>query len=117
MAASVNDVLSRLGIKEVNSGVDAAGFVEAPGGGEIVSTNPATGEVLARVRTAARPDYERAVTAAQKAFQTWRLVPPPRRGEIVRQIGEALRKHKDDLGLLVTLEAGKIQIEGAGEVQ
>ena len=117
MAAHVNDVLSRLGIKEVNSGVDAAGFVEAPGGAEIASTNPATGDVLARVRTAARPDYERAVSAAQKAFQTWRLVPPPQRGEVVRQIGNALRKHKEDLGLLVTLEVGKIRSEGAGEVQ
>ena len=111
------DVLARLGIREVNSGVFASEFVSQPGGPEIASVNPATGETIARVRSASRADYERAVDVAQKAFESWRLVPPPRRGEVVRLIGDALRRHKEDLGLLVTLEVGKIRSEGAGEVQ
>src|SRR6185295_7423401 len=111
------DVLARLGIREVNSGVFAGEFVSQPGGAEIGSVNPATGETIARVRSAARADYDRAVAVAQKSFESWRLLPPPRRGEVVRLIGNALRRHKEDLGLLVTLEVGKIRSEGAGEVQ
>jgi len=116
-AADFSDVLSRLGIREVNSGVFAGEFVSQPGGTEISSFNPATGEVIARVRTASRTDYDRAMDVAQKSFDSWRLLPPPRRGEVVRLIGDALRRHKEDLGLLVTLEVGKIRSEGAGEVQ
>jgi aldehyde dehydrogenase (NAD+) len=111
------DVLASLGIREVNSGVFAGEFVAQPGGPEFVSLNPATGETIARVRSASRADYERAVAVAKQAFEPWRLVPPPRRGEVVRLIGDALRRHKEDLGLLVTLEVGKIRSEGAGEVQ
>ncbi|MFN0021308.1 MAG: aldehyde dehydrogenase family protein [Pirellulaceae bacterium] len=111
------DVLARLGIREVNSGVFAGEIVSQPGGSEIASVNPATGETIARVRSASRADYDRAVAVAQKSFESWRLVPPPRRGEVVRLIGDALRRHKEDLGLLVTLEVGKIRSEGAGEVQ
>ncbi len=66
----------------------------------------------------ASPDeYDALAERAQEAFTSWRLVPPPPRGEVVRQIGEALREHKADLGLLVTLETGKIRSEGRGEVQ
>src|SRR5436190_17856201 len=85
-------LLSRLGIREVNSGVFAGEFLSQPGGAEIVSKNPATGETIARVRTASRADYERAAATAQKSFESWRLVPPPRRGEVVRLIGDALRR-------------------------
>ena len=112
-----DDVLMRLGIEPVNSGVYAGGWVERPGGGEIASENPATGEVIARVRTAARGDYERCVEQAERAFHRWRVTPAPVRGELIRRLGSALREHKRDLGLLVTLEAGKITSEGAGEVQ
>jgi aldehyde dehydrogenase (NAD+) len=73
--------------------------------------------VIARVASASAADYERAAESAAQAFLKWRLVPAPQRGEIVRQIGQALREQKDDLGLLVTLEAGKIRSEGRGEVQ
>ena len=111
------DVLSRLGIREVNSGVFAGEYVSKPGGAEIASLNPAMGETVARVRTASRADYDRTLAVAQKSFESWRLLPPPRRGEVVRLIGDALRRHKEDLGLLVTLEVGKIRSEGAGEVQ
>jgi aldehyde dehydrogenase (NAD+) len=111
------DVLRRLGLREVNSGACGAGWVERPGGAEIVSINPATGEPIARVATASAGDYDRVVEDARRAFQTWRDVPAPVRGEVVRQVGQALRERKADLGLLVTLETGKIRTEGEGEVQ
>lgn len=114
-------VFSRLGIEAVNSGVgygraDGASVSE-PGGAEIVSINPSTGKALARVRTGSRNDYELVVGKAQEAFLKWRMVPAPHRGEVVRQLGLALRSCKEDLGLLVTLETGKIRSEGEGEVQ
>lgn len=111
------EVLSRLGIAEVNSGVFTGEWIVQPGGVEIASINPATGESIARVQTASRGDYEHCVQRAIEAFQRWRLAPPPQRGEVIRQLGEALRRHKRDLGLLVTLETGKIRSEGEGEVQ
>ena len=86
-------------------------------GSEIVSYNPATGAELGRVPLASAEDYEAVVTEAQRSFERWRLLPAPKRGEIVRQIGDELRKSKAELGRLVTLEAGKIVAEGQGEVQ
>jgi aldehyde dehydrogenase (NAD+) len=112
-----DDLLHRLGIGEVNGGVSLSDAAGSAGGAEIRSTNPATGEVLPAVRGASVDDYDRVVNRACEAFRTWRMVPPPRRGEVVRQIGLALRAHKADLGLLVTLETGKIRTEGEGEVQ
>ncbi len=112
-----DDLLSRLGIKSVNSGVYAGRWIEQPGGEEFISLNPATGERLALVRGANQKSYDQAAESTVAAFQKWRTTPPPQRGEIVRQIGQALREHKSDLGLLVTLEAGKIKSEGLGEVQ
>eukprot|EP00913_Durusdinium_trenchii_P028356 g26584.t1 len=73
--------------------------------------------MLARVRTATRAQYDQVVESSVAAFESWRMLPPPERGEIVRRIGNALREHKQDLGLLVTLEMGKIRSEGEGEVQ
>ncbi len=110
-------VLKRLGIETVNSGVCASEWLDQPGGAEIASLNPTTGEPIARVKTAARADYNNVVEAARSSFERWRLMPPPARGEVVRQLGLALREHKSDLGMLVTLEAGKIRSEGEGEVQ
>lgn len=111
------DVLSRLGIEEVNSGVYCGEWITEPSGGELVSINPANGEPLARVLTATEEDYGRLIERSQEAFRTWRMIPAPERGEILRRLGLALREHKRDLGLLVTLEMGKIQTEGEGEVQ
>lgn len=108
--------LARLGIGEINCGVFARSWLDG-GGGELVSSNPATGQAIARVKTATKEEYEQVLKTATDTFQRWRLVPAPQRGEIVRQIGDALRKHKTDLGMLVTLEAGKIRSEGEGEVQ
>lgn len=109
-------ILDRLGIRETNSGVFAGEWL-TPQGREIESINPATGEVIARVQTATREDYEKVVARSQDAFKTWRSLPAPARGEIVREIGLALRERQRDLGLLVTYEVGKIKSEGFGEVQ
>ncbi|HSJ39489.1 MAG TPA: aldehyde dehydrogenase family protein, partial [Xanthobacteraceae bacterium] len=76
-----------------------------------------TGEELARVKQAGEADYETVVASAAEAFTRWRMVPAPKRGEIVREIGDELRLHKNDLGALVSLEMGKILAEGKGEVQ
>jgi len=86
-------------------------------GNELVSFNPATGAELGRVPLASAEDYEAVVEQAQRTFERWRMLPAPQRGEIVRQIGDELRKAKQELGRLVTLEAGKIIAEGQGEVQ
>jgi len=84
---------------------------------DIASVNPADGKELARVQLATGEDYDRVVEGALAAFAKWRMVPAPKRGEIVREIGNALREAKDELGRLVTLETGKILAEGKGEVQ
>jgi aldehyde dehydrogenase (NAD+) len=93
------------------------GWSNDVGGPVIESINPASGELLGRVRAATPDDYERIVVGAREAFLKWRMVPAPKRGEIVRLIGQELRAHKDALGTLVTLETGKIKAEGDGEVQ
>ena len=111
------DLFRRLGLAQVNSGVCDASWIEDPGGAELDSINPATGEPLGRVVLATAKSYDRVVDRAVETFASWRLVPPPVRGELVRRIGLALREHKADLGLLITLETGKIRTEGEGEVQ
>jgi aldehyde dehydrogenase (NAD+) len=113
----MNDILKELGLEAVNSGAYADEWIAEPSGGELVSTNPSTGEEIARVQMAGAAEYERAVQAAERAFATWRTTPAPKRGEVVRQIGNALRAKKAALGALVTLETGKIRAEGEGEVQ
>ncbi len=97
------NVLNRLGIHEVNSGVCADEWIAKPSGAEIVSLNPSNGEPIARVMTASRVDYDQIIETAEGAFKKWRMLPAPQRGEIVREIGVALRERKQDLGLLVTL--------------
>jgi aldehyde dehydrogenase (NAD+) len=110
-------VLQRLGIQPNNSGVFAGQWLKAGDGTSLESFNPATNEVLGSVGTAREDDYDRAVQFAQHAFTQWRTTPAPQRGEFIRRFGQALREQKDDLGLLVTLETGKIISEGRGEVQ
>jgi aldehyde dehydrogenase (NAD+) len=114
---SKREILQELDLTEVNSGVFAGGWLKAPSGGELVSYSPIDGEPIARVLTGSRADLEQAVEAARDAFLRWRMVPAPVRGEMVRQIGLALREKKGALGRLVTLEMGKILAEGEGEVQ
>lgn len=111
------ECLKELGLAQVNSGVFADGWIDRPGGGELVSTNPATGEAIATVLMAGEAEYELVAEAAVRAFQTWRSLPAPKRGEIVRQIGDELRRYREPLGCLVSLEMGKVRAEGIGEVQ
>src|SRR6267142_1118153 len=112
---SPSDILRKLGIEETNSGVFSG---EWSGSGKLLeSVSPIDGEVMARVRTSTTEEYERTVQRAQEAFGKWRTVPAPKRGEVIRQLGNALREAKTDLGWLVSVEAGKITAEGQGEVQ
>jgi aldehyde dehydrogenase (NAD+) len=85
--------------------------------GELTSFNPATGEALASVYNASMADYEQLVKEAGQAFLKWRMVPAPKRGEVIHALGEALRHNKETLGSLVSLEVGKSKQEGLGEVQ
>jgi aldehyde dehydrogenase (NAD+) len=111
-------LLQRLGIDPdgLNPGVYDGTF-RAGGGKPLESLNPSDGTVLGRVARANRKDYDAAVAAGVQAFQRWRMEPAPRRGEVVRLIGDELRRHKQDLGTLVSLENGKVLNEGLGEVQ
>ncbi len=114
--ATVQEILDALGIADENPGAFDGAWLDTQGP-EIVSLNPATGEPLARVRSATAEDYERCAATAQAAFLEWREWTAPARGEIVRQLGDELRKHKEPLGRLVSLEMGKVLSEGLGEVQ
>jgi len=113
----VPEILEKLHIEPLNSGVCYGDWIPNPSGGEMESLNPSTGEALAKISLAGTPDYECVVARAAESFLDWRMMPAPQRGEIVRQIGLELRAHKDDLGALVSLEMGKILAEGMGEVQ
>jgi len=110
--------LASLGISEQNSGLHN-GINSLPSNGldNIATYSPANGLLIGHVKSASEQDYHAAVVNCQEAFKYWREIPAPRRGEIVRQIGDAFRKHKDELGKLVALEMGKIYQEGLGEVQ
>jgi aldehyde dehydrogenase (NAD+) len=116
-ATAIPEILERLHIEPLNSGACYGDWIANPSGGELESLNPASGEPLARVKLAGPADYEYVVERAHEAFLEWRMVPAPKRGDIVREIGNELRAAKDDLGALVTLEMGKILAEGKGEVQ
>ena len=109
-------VLSALGLSDTNSGVFAGRWLE-PSGDVLVSENPATAEPIASVLQGDLADYEVVVGEATDAFEEWRMLPAPQRGEYVRRIGNALREYKEPLGALVAMEMGKIQAEGEGEVQ
>lgn len=112
------DFLKRLKVQKVNAGAFSGYTWKASTTGcSLISFNPATGETLAEVATCSMEDYQQTIENATQAFFVWREIPAPRRGEIIRQIGEALRDHKDDLGNLVSLEMGKSKQEGDGEVQ
>ncbi len=112
-------LLSKLGIKEVNPGacLGPDEWIKDPKGKELVSYNPTTGEPIASVVQVTEEVYEKTAGGAQEAFKTWREIPGPKRGELVRDLGNALREYKEPLGDLVSLEMGKIRAEGHGEVQ
>jgi aldehyde dehydrogenase (NAD+) len=119
VAVAPSSILDKLGLRAVNAGACTGpdGWFDEPGAATSTSHNPATGEALAAVSLAGTGAYDRVAAAAQTAFQTWRETPAPRRGEFVRDLGQALRDLKEPLGDLVSLEMGKIRAEGHGEVQ
>ncbi len=114
------DFLEELGIKPINFGTNSGGadrWITGTDREVLESIDPATGDVIAKVYTSTDADYETVMSQAVEATVEWRKIPAPKRGELVRLMGEALRVHKDALGNLVTLEMGKIKAEGDGEVQ
>jgi len=119
MSIDVKQLLAALDLKDENPGAYAptSGWSKATGTTLIESRNPATGELIAKVRSASAADYEAIVAESVEAFRQWREIPAPKRGELVRLLGEELRQNKDALGSLVALEMGKIKAEGDGEVQ
>src|SRR5205823_9052022 len=111
----MQSILNKLGLANENPGVFCGDWV---GSGPVIEKiSPIEGKLVARVRTATDTEYEKTITRAQEAFEKWRVTPGPVRGETVRQLGNALRELKSELGQLVTLESGKIIAEGEGEVQ
>ena len=115
----MKSLLDKLGIKDVNPGacIGPDSWIKDPKGKELVSNNPTTGEPIAKVIQATSESYENVITSAHDAFKSWRSVPAPQRGHVVRDLGNALRELKEPLGDLVSLEMGKIKAEGHGEVQ
>ncbi|MBN9484982.1 MAG: aldehyde dehydrogenase family protein [Bacteroidetes bacterium 43-93] len=113
----INKVLDILGINKLNEGAATGTKWLKAGGEKIDSYSPVDGKLIASVTASSGKTYDNIVKQAQAAFEEWRMWPAPKRGEIVRQIGEALRKNKEPLGRLVSYEMGKSLQEGLGEVQ
>jgi aldehyde dehydrogenase (NAD+) len=117
MKTEMDEVLKALNIKEVNAAA-STGLIDYKGGGKIIgSYSPVDGKLIASVGSCTAEDYETVIKKAEEAYVEWRTWPAPKRGEIVRQIGDALREKKDALGKLVSYEMGKSLQEGLGEVQ
>jgi aldehyde dehydrogenase (NAD+) len=113
----ISEMLNELGIKAINKGACTGTKWFETQGEVLESFSSADAEKIAAVKQATADDYEKIISAAQGAFWQWRVMPAPARGEIVRQMGDALRKYKEPLGKLVSYEMGKIYQEGLGEVQ
>jgi len=113
----MQDILKQLKIEDRNAGVSTGNQWISSGGKTLVSHSPVDGKKIAAVEAADAAAYEKVVQAAEAAFLQWRSWPSPRRGEVVRQVAEALRRHKEPLGKLVSYEMGKSLQEGYGEVQ
>ena len=113
----IREALSNLGLLNENRGTSTGSEWLSPDGKKIDSFSPADGEFIGSVYATTEDQYEQVISKATEAFEKWRVVPAPKRGEVVRQIGEALRRHKADLGKLVSYEMGKSYQEGLGEVQ
>ena len=111
------EFLKTLGIQEHNSGVSTGLTWLTSSGEKIKSYSPVDGKKIGTVTAADRESYEKVMQQAEAAFKHWRMVPAPKRGELVRQVGEALRQYKEPLGKLVSYEMGKSLQEGMGEVQ
>lgn len=119
MQLDISAVLARLEIDAngINPGISTGQEFYQGGGAVIESYSPVDGKLIGKIGTATAEDYEKIMQTATSAFETWRKMPAPKRGEIVRQIGEELRAYKEELGALVSYEMGKSYQEGLGEVQ
>ena len=113
----ISDVLQQLGIQQLNQGISTGANNWHGNGALLESKSPVDGHVIGTVHLGGAKDYDQVVDTAHQAFLVWRNLPAPKRGEIIRQIGDRLRLHKDALGKLVSYEMGKSLQEGLGEVQ
>ncbi len=113
----IEEILKTLGIESTNNGASTGGKWFKTRGEKIDSNSPVDGKLIASVNAATEADYEAVILKAQEAFLEWRLIPAPKRGEIVRQLAEKIREYKEPLGKLVSYEMGKSLQEGLGEVQ
>lgn len=111
-------LLEKLNIADLNRGActGSDGWIDTKGP-KLTSYNPATGDAIASISQASADDYRAVVDCGSKSFEAWRMVPAPKRGDLVRDLGNILREYKEPLGELVSLEMGKIRAEGLGEVQ
>ncbi|SEC39494.1 aldehyde dehydrogenase (NAD+) [Tenacibaculum sp. MAR_2009_124] len=112
----IDKAIQDLGLQEINEGT-STGTVNFSNGEVIESYSPVDGKLIGKVKASTREDYEKVMAAATNAFSTFKVMPAPLRGEIVRQFGEKLREKKEALGKLVSYEMGKSYQEGLGEVQ
>ena len=113
----IQEILDQLGIESINPGASTGSYWFNTSGEQIDSYSPVDGKLIASVAAASQADYESAILKSQEAFKVWRQMPAPKRGEIVRQLGDKLRDYKEPLGKLVSYEMGKSLQEGLGEVQ
>ena len=113
----IKAILEQLGIEELNNGASTGGKWFKTRGERIDSVSPVDGKLIASVQAATEADYEAVILKAQEAFKEWRMIPAPKRGEIIRQLAERIRFYKEPLGKLVSYEMGKSLQEGLGEVQ
>jgi aldehyde dehydrogenase (NAD+) len=113
----IQEILDQLGIESINPGASTGSYWFNTSGEQIDSYSPVDGKLIASVSAASQADYEAAILKSQEAFKLWRQMPAPKRGEIVRQLGDKLRDYKEPLGKLVSYEMGKSLQEGLGEVQ
>ena len=112
----IQEALKQLGVEPINNGTSTGSYWFS--NGELIeSYSPVDGKLIAKVKATTKQDYEKAMSSAISAFKTWKVMPAPQRGEIVRQFGEKLRDKKEALGKLVSYEMGKSYQEGLGEVQ
>lgn len=118
ISSAVSRILASLGITELNAGACSGpnGWSKVDEANAFASINPATEEPIARIAPASHEDLKKAVDVASRAFQSWRMVPAPKRGELIGRIGELLEEHKEALGGLLSLETGKSLVEGKGEI-
>ncbi len=113
----IEKALDKLGIKKINEGGSTGTKWLKSGGNKVDSFSPVDGKLIASINAITRENYDTILEQSKTAFETWRMWPAPKRGEVVRQMGEALRKYKEPLGKLVSYEMGKSLQEGYGEVQ